>query len=623
MTTASFPPAPPRFVADGNGAPAAVYAERAARFGRERDAVTRRWSRTADLLLVLFVAAAAGLGWGILARMPLLIVAGGVLFVGYGALALHHGSLGAARRRYTELAAINDEAGRRLARDWDGLPLRHVTRGDPGHAYAVDLDLFGRASLFHLLQPAMTPFGEATLARWLLRPAAPETITARQVAAAELAPLLDFREELAIGARRMDAVKTDPEPFLAWAESEPWLRGMRASVWAARSSTVLLWVLFVLHVARVVPYPLWLPFLAANVILHAALGGRAYRTLAGVWQQEGAFRHYAELFRLISSTRFQSGELRGVTEGLTAGGLTAEQQMRRLNRLTSLAIPRSAPLYWPVQIATLWDIHALALLEGWQVVVGGRVRGWLTALGEAESLAALGGLAYDNPTWAFPAIDHDARSIDARELGHPLLSEEARVVNDVTVGPAGAVLLVTGSNMSGKSTLLRTIGVNLVLAGAGAPVCAASFRSPPVELWTSMRVQDSLEQGVSYFMAELQRLKAVVDAARANAASGDRCFVYLLDEILQGTNTAERQIAARRIIGHLAGLDTLGAVSTHDLTLAESPELTAIVRPIHFSETFTEGSDGPSMTFDYTIRPGIATSTNALRLMEIVGLDLE
>jgi DNA mismatch repair ATPase MutS len=207
-------------------------------------------------------------------------------------------------------------------------------------------------------------------------------------------------------------------------------------------------------------------------------------------------------------------------------------------------------------------------------------------------------------------------------LGHPLLSDSGRVVNDVQVGPPGTFLLVTGSNMSGKSTLLRAIGTNAVLAGAGGAVCAEALLMPPVALLTSMRIQDSLAQGVSYYMAELRRLKAVVDGARGETAEGAAVPLYLLDEILQGTNTTERQIAARRIIAHLVRQGAIGAVSTHDLSLADAPELATTARPIHFTEAFISGPDGPSMTFDYRARPGIATSTNALRLMEIVGLDL-
>jgi DNA mismatch repair ATPase MutS len=328
------------------------------------------------------------------------------------------------------------------------------------------------------------------------------------------------------------------------------------------------------------------------------------------------------LFELITHTEFRTPLLRRLQASLTVEGLAAHQQMRRLGRLASLSIPRSSQLYILIQLFTLWDIHALWLLERWQDSVGRHARGWLETLGEVEALAALATLAHDNPDWAFPEVDESADRLEAEALGHPIIPDSVRVTNDVTVGPSGTFLLVTGSNMSGKSTLLRALGVNLVLAGTGGPVCAASMRCPPVTLWTAMRVQDSLARGVSYFMAELERLKAVVDAARAARAEGTRTFFYLLDEILQGTNTAERQIAARRIILHLVAQGALGAVSTHDLTLADAPDVAAAARLVHFTETIT-ADDAPRMTFDYKLRPGLATSTNALKLMEIVGLDLD
>jgi DNA mismatch repair ATPase MutS len=181
-------------------------------------------------------------------------------------------------------------------------------------------------------------------------------------------------------------------------------------------------------------------------------------------------------------------------------------------------------------------------------------------------------------------------------------------------------VLVTGSNMSGKSTLLRALGVNIVLAQAGGPVSAFLLRLPPTTLATSIRVQDSLEQGVSYFLAELRRLKSVVDAAHHARLEGTRTLIFLLDEILHGTNTAERQIAARSILRHLLDLNAMGAVSTHDLQLIDTPDLLRSSRMVHFRETFVRGPEGPSMSFDYTLRPGIAPTTNALKLMEIVGL---
>ncbi|MCO5246445.1 MAG: hypothetical protein M9927_21965 [Anaerolineae bacterium] len=226
--------------------------------------------------------------------------------------------------------------------------------------------------------------------------------------------------------------------------------------------------------------------------------------------------------------------------------------------------------------------------------------------------------------WVFPqVVESGQQRLAARNLAHPLLLSAAAVGNDVEVDSSGTFLFVTGSNMSGKSTLLRAIGVNSVLAQMGGPVSAAEMQLPPVLVASSMRVQDSLDQGVSYFMAELRRLKAIVDRADQTEARKTRPLLYLLDEILQGTNTSERRVAARQVILHLLRSGAIGAVSTHDLTLADAPDLAVASVPVHLTESFTDGPDGPAMDFDYTLRPGIATSTNALKLMALVGLPLD
>ncbi|MGI8550904.1 MAG: MutS-related protein [Dehalococcoidia bacterium] len=603
--------------------PADIYRERAARFGRERNAVTVRWERVSNVRLVVFLIAIGALLWGVWAGDGNLFgLLGVALFIGYVALATYHGILGRQRQRLSDLVSINDEALLRYERDWDRLPLRHTEPVDAGHPYALDLDVTGRASLMHLLLATPSPIGEETLRSWLLVLADRETVRERQSGAAELRDEIDLRDDLAVHGRRIRTARPDVGPFLAWAEGTPWLRPLRGVRWAARLCPFFFWVFVIAQITGLVPYPLWVPFLAANVILYWRLGGRAYRTLTRLWEQAGAFEHYAEAMQIIVDAPSHSAALKRIDASLRAGGRSAPAHMRRLDRLTALAIPRSAALYWPIQLTTLWDIHALNGLEGWQEAAGARTRGWLRALGEVEALAALGGLSFDNPDWVFPDPEPTARLLVARSLGHPLLPPDARVDNDVEVGPAGTFLFATGSNMSGKSTLLRAIGVNLVLAGAGAPVCARPFRAPPVTLWTSMRVQDSLERGVSYFMAELQRLKQIVDAAR-DARSEGRVLFYLLDEILQGTNTAERQTAARRVIRHLLAQGALGAVSTHDLSLADAPDLHAASKPVHLTESIVSVANDSTMSFDYKLRPGIATSSNALRLMAIVGLDLE
>jgi DNA mismatch repair ATPase MutS len=255
-------------------------------------------------------------------------------------------------------------------------------------------------------------------------------------------------------------------------------------------------------------------------------------------------------------------------------------------------------------------------LERWKAESGARLRGWLEALGEIEALAALASLAHDHPDWCFPVPVEEPR-LTARALAHPLLAPGAAVTNDVEVGPAGTFLLVTGSNMSGKSTLLRALAMNVVLGSAGAPVCAAEMRLPPVSLQTSIRVQDSLEEGVSLFMAELLALARVVAAARTPS---ERRVLYLLDEILQGTNSGDRRLAARTVLLHLLAAGAIGAVTTHDLALAAAPQLETHAVTVHFTETVIADGGSPRLVFDYRLRPGLATTRNALVLLEMVGL---
>ena len=601
-----------------------TYFTRLDHYTAERDAHTQRWNRIANLRLLAAVAGAAAIGWGWWADSWLATIAGAVVLVGFVILAVYHGRLGRRRRRAAALVEINREAIARVARDWTALPLRHQSVAPPDHPFALDLDLFGRASLAQLLETPATPMGEATLAAWLLAPAAPATVRQRQVAVAELAPLLDFRQELELRGRLAAPDRVDPTLFLEWAEGARWLDQRAWLRWWAWIGPGLLVATAAAFLSGLTDRHYWLIPLAINLIVSQTVARPAYEVISRVASRHRALLGDAAQLDLLVSTTFTSAPVRQLQSRLHADNQPAPVALRRLSRLAALPIPPSSPLSLPIQALTLWDVHVLSAMERWQQTAGQRVRDWLAALGEAEALAALSTLAYDNPDWVMPEVAANDDAFRAEGLGHPLLPHSERVVNDVTVGPPGTFLLVTGSNMSGKSTLLRSIGVNAVLAGAGSPVCATACQLPPVSLWTSARVQDSLERGVSFFMAELQRLKLVVDAADRQGAHGGPRVLYLLDEILQGTNTAERQIAARRIIGHLVERGAIGAVSTHDLALADAPDLALSARPVHFTDTIGEEVNGaaPGMSFDYRLRPGVATSTNALRLMELVGLSL-
>jgi hypothetical protein len=596
-----------------------VYDARCARFAAERDRYTADWNRVANIRLVVFIGVALALAGAIWRGWTVLYPVAAVLFIAFVVLVVRHRALGRQRDRYAGLWHINDEARKRVARDWAHLPPRHTAAAPPGHPYAADLDLFGPASPFQLLDSMGTHMGETTLRDWLLAPAPPDVVRLRQAAVAELAPQIDLRDDLALQGRLLGEPKPDPATFLAWAESDPWLLDHMPLLWAGRLSAALLCITLFSQLSGLLADPYWLIPFVFNFLLRSYFGHRVRETLDAAVAGEGTFGAYAAAFDVLTAAQFESPLLRDIRATLhTTDGEPAAHSLRRLHRRAELVMDEGYMLNLPFQLLFLWDLQVLTALEHWQRVAGQRARAWLVGLGQAEALASLAVLAHDNPDWVFPDLEPAAPALTAQGLAHPVLPP-SRVPNDVTVGPRGTFLLVTGSNMSGKSTLLRAIGVNLALAGAGGPVCAAAFQTPPVRLWTSMRIQDSLAQGVSYFMAELQRLKAVVDAAD----SPEPPLFYLLDEILQGTNTAERQIAARRIILHLVHAGALGAVSTHDLNLADAPEVAAVAQPVHLRETFSDGPTGPSMHFDYILRPGIATSTNALRLMQLVGLDVD
>ena len=624
-----------------SGGAGAAYETRAAAHRVDQRQHRRRAERLSWLRVLLFLLGFASVALGLAAEGP-----GVVLYSGLLALVVALFTAVARRQRAAErrarwhgaLAQVCTEAQLRLARRWDELPPTVADPADPAHPYAADLDVLGRASLLQLLGPLGASTGAATARAWLLAPAEPAAIRERQAAVADLAPRAPFREELAARARLAGGARAgDVRDFLAWAESRPWLAG-RPGLARLRWAPPVAWGLTaVLAALGVVPAAAFtLPLLVGVGV--AVAGGRAVNTLLGRAAPGSAtFRLFGEQFNRILQEDVEAPLLRRLQGELMAEHVPAELALRRLRRLLDAAELRYSPtLHMVVNVVTAWDLHVIARLDRWQARHGTSARRWFEVLGEAEVLAAFGGLLHDHADWSLPEVAEGEDVYAAEALGHPLLPPAGCVRNDVALGPAGTFLFVTGSNMAGKSTLLRAVGANAVLAQAGGPVCAGRLRLPPVSLLTSMRVSDSLAAGLSFFMAELVRLKGVVEAARhaapataaavAAAAAGNgagappRTALYLLDEILQGTNSAERQVAARRILEHLLQVGAIGAVSSHDLSLADTPPLRGAARAVHFRETLASGPDGATMTFDYLLRPGPATSANALRLVEMVGL---
>jgi hypothetical protein len=625
------------------------YREREARFAqlaRAKAVVSRRYSR-ARLLIALLTAIAA-LAWLTAPEqaweLPALLAGIAAFLV----LVVRHDRIEQEREAQAALAAINRDAQHRLERDWSKLlPAWHVEPLDD-HPYASDLDLFGHASVVQILGPVQTPTGRMIVSRWLLQEpqtADPATIARRQTAVRELAPQLDFRQQLTVAARRIPALDSIPAPllsaaesdatlvrgfldearrqrepslvrFLDWAEEPSWLLSRPWIPWIASTLGVGTTSLFVAWLAGVVASPWWAAGVLAGWILRFLVRHPLEHAFAGAAGEYG-LRSWTALIGLIERASWTSAELSDARAALASGG-RAGRALRSLEQLVALADFRlSTWLYLPVQSLTLCELHVWWAIERWRAAHGHHVADWLAAIGKVEAISSLASLAFDHPEWAFPEVSTAHDRLESSAVGHPLLADDVRVANDLTVGPPGRFVLITGSNMSGKSTLLRSMGVNVVLAQAGAPVCASRLSMPPLALHTSMRVADSLERGLSLFMASLVRLERIVRAARE---ARDRTVCYLLDEVLQGTNSAERQVAVRTIISHLLATRAIGVVTTHDLELAHDPAFTAHADSYHLQETLAGESGNVVMTFDYKLRPGPAEAGNALQLLRMLGL---
>lgn len=597
------------------------YANRLRALRNEYQNEARVADRVGHLRLLVFVllalvSAAFLVSW---TSRPATLSVAVVFAAGFLYLVRRSLKLGLRLRFLHESIALNEEAQHRVAREWPALSHRAWEPASADHPYANDLDVFGDFSLSQLLSPVSAAPGRVILRSWLSHPATPAEVNRRQQAVSELAPRIDFRDVLTVYAHRVGKGDGQLTALQEWANGSGGFSASRSLSWLAVLVPVSLLALGVAQLLGIVRYPLWIVPIVASVLVSAVWRRDLARVLGPIERVVVALESYSGMLRPILAERFEAELLTELQGRFTEGGISALSAMRALRTLSRCAEARFSPMtHFILQSVTMWDFHIAFFLERWRRTAGLRVGAWMEALGSIESLAALAAIAHDNPQWSFPRIVEDGSyTFEASGLGHPLLPPNRSVRNDVLVGPAGTVLVITGSNMAGKSTLLKAIGLNLVLAQMGSVVCATDLRTAPAALHTSMKVQDSLALGVSYFMAELNRLKLILNAADARRAESSPTVFYLLDEILNGTNSAERTIAARHILARLISAGALGAVATHDLELFSSAALSPAARHVHFQERFTEGG---GMYFDYRLRPGMADSSNALKLLEMVGI---
>lgn len=590
------------------------YTDRIQAATGHRDALHRTWSMLGNIRLIFAIVAIVGVwqsrndretGW-------LVTVAVGV--VGFIVLAVMQRRYGLARDAAERMVQVSEFALAREQHRWADAPLPPDSGVDRTHPYAHDLNIVGEASVAQRLGTPATDHGWKALYAALLTDQDVVGVADRQRAIAELAGAIDLRQAIESEALATEGVP-DATPLIRWAHDTDWLRQRRWLRAVAVIGPLLVVIASILVAMSLLPWVVILVPVTLNAVVFMTLGAPAAQRVQAIVPTRDGVAGYSRIMANIASSDFSAPMLRELNRQLSGAHLA----MEALSRIVNFAIPPGSMLYFPLQMTLMWDINVLDRLEHWRTQHGTSVETWLNTMGEWEALAALSVLTHDHPEWSTPSVDDQSPGFAARALGHPLIDREIAVSNDVDISPAGQFLFVTGSNMSGKSTLLRAIGVNAVLAQAGASVFAESLTMPPLRISSCMRVEDSLAHGVSFFMAELLRLKSVVDHVQQ---PDSRMSLYLLDEILQGTNTAERQIASRHILQQLSKMHAIGAVSSHDLELIDGSGLESAAIPVHFAEQFTRANGAPDMTFDYRLRPGIATSSNAIRLMELIGFDI-
>jgi hypothetical protein len=599
----------------GTTDPRAVYTSRLAEHEASRD----RWRLLADRLSKLRLAVFAtgvAMCWPVFASETVAPVVLAIPAVAFAALVLAHDRVIARGQRAGRVVAFYERGLARVEDRWAAGGETHGETGeryrDPAHPYTDDLDLFGRGSLFALLNGARTRGGEDRLAGWLCAPADPSTLRARQAEVAELRPRLDLRQDFAVLGDEV-AAGLHPEALRSWGEAPAVLGGAAVRYAAAGFALVTLVSLALWLVAGLGSAPFQVA-LAAQGSFALRYRARVRRVVASVEARGRDLDLFAQLLARLERESFASPGLVRLRSALDTRGVPPSRRIASLRRLIELLDARRNQLFAPLAALLLWQTQLATAIEHWRAVCGSSVAHWTDAVAELEALGSLAAFAYEHPRHPFPEISEDATRFDGRAVGHPLLPDATCVRNDVALGSETRVLVISGSNMSGKSTLLRTVGTNAVLAFAGAPVCAASLRISPLSIGASLRVRDSLLEGRSRFYAEIERLRQIVELC-----DGQLPVLFLLDEILHGTNSHDRGIGAEAVVRGLVERGALGLVTTHDLALARVAEVLAPRgRNVHFEDHLEEGE----IMFDYRVRPGVVERSNALALMRAVGLDV-
>ena len=592
--------------------PQEVYNSRAEEFGVKAERLQKLSNRLSMGRLIAF---AGGLILFTVLSTVSVIAAIAVLLVSlilFAWMVIRYGITERQRNHFRHLEEINKLEIRCLEGDFSDYKSGEEY-AERDHPYTYDLDIFGRTSLFQLICRTTSKPASDILAGYLKQPAPADEIMSRQEAVKELAPLTDWRQELITIGYQNTSSGNDPSALLNWLASDDLFRNRR------REKTVV-WCLSILAFASIAlvvagfPAVLLAPVFTVNFIFYFTRFRKITKLHEQVSRSSDLLRTYSAAISMIEKETFRAAKLTILQESFR-GETDASEQVRTFARLVNRLDSRLNVLVSvPLNLLLSTDMRFCLALEEWKREHAERIPGWFASMAEFEVLSSFANMAYNNPSWAFPEIVPDYFTFRAVNMGHPLIPEKKRINNDFETSGQGRTILITGSNMSGKSTFLRTCGINTVLALAGAPVCASSLSLSHVRIHSSMRISDSLEENISSFYAELRRLRSVI----TEAENDPRVFI-LLDEILRGTNSDDRFTGSVALIKQLMGYGTVAMVATHDLRLAGlSKDIQGKIDNYHFDVKIS----GEELFFDYKLTPGVCSSFNASLLMKKMGINL-
>jgi ABC-type multidrug transport system fused ATPase/permease subunit len=514
------------------------------------------------------------------------------------------------RKRYLQLAEINRQELKCIDGDFYSFKTgeEYIERD---HPYSYDLDIFGKASLFQYICRTSSRPASDRLAEYLKQSAAREEILRRREAVAELQPLVEWRQELMTLGYLNAGAGNDPAPLMQWLASNDLFRktGREKIITGSLSLLALASVILVI---TGLPAAIMAPVFGVNFIFYFTRFKKISKLQEQVSRSSDLLKAYSEIIRLIEDRDFAAPLLQDLQSHFK-GEISASQRIRQLSKLVGRLDSRLNVLVSiPLNLLFFSDIHFCLALERWKREHAQRIAVWFAAMAELEVLASLANMAFNNHDWVFPEVTDDYFVLRAEMMGHPLIPAGRRISNDFSVEGPGQAIVITGSNMSGKSTFLRTCGINAVLAFAGAPVCASAFTVSLVRLHSSMRISDSLEENISSFYAELRRLRAIISGAET-----DPKVFLLLDEILRGTNSDDRYTGSVALIKQLTGYGSVAMVATHDLRLAGlEKDLPDNIENYHFDVKVND----EELFFDYRLTPGVCSSFNASLLMKKMGI---